>query len=61
MKIKLGFLSNLTKNSFNSLDYEDWSTPKQGVSKVTKKALRNNKVENKILKTNHRINHEIRT
>ncbi len=63
MKTKLGFLANLTKNSFNSLGYEDWSTPQQRVAKTTKKSLskNENKVEDKTLITTQRINHEIHT
>ncbi len=46
---KLGSLLNLTKDSFNSLGYADWSTSVQSfpkAAKTAKKAL--NKNENKV-------------
>ena len=47
---KLGSLLNLTKNSFNSLCYDDWSTSVQSfpeAAKTAKKALNKNEKREK--------------
>ena len=47
---KLGSLLNLTKNSFNSLGYDDWSTSVQSfpkAAKTAKKALNKNEKREK--------------
>lgn len=50
---KLGSLLDLTRNSFNSLCYEDWSTSQQDLVKVGKAAEKTFNRHEKKVKGNH--------